>query len=827
MRTRILFALLALGGFLTKAQNFVPMPCTGYNIDGVAENTTAVSTTGGALDASDFVLYSAAYGTIYGAGTVGLPNNGLVASGTRTYQLATYTGSNVLHLLANGADTLVFSNPQAFPTISLLCYGTQGNATASVTVRFSDNSTQVFPTLTMTDWFSVASPVYAGFDRALRTTGAPALVGSAGNPRMMGLDLPINCANQGKTITKLIVRNTSASAHVCIMGVSGAVPVYSVTGNQNICVAAGTTLTASGFSTYTWQPVSNFAGSNSASVALSPTANTTYALIGTDATGCPGYTTVSVIVSTVSPVLSLAGSTQSVCLGAAATITASGALSYTLSSPAANGGSFVPTATSVYTVQGSNGCGVATATTMVTVSPLTITASASTNTVCSGSTTTLFASGASNYTWMPSANTLSVYSPVVLANTIFTLSGKTSSCNATATIAISTNPLPTLSIVASNSSICIGDAASFTVSGNAQTYTWTPGGLNTSTISLAPSVTTLVTVAGTNSYNCVSNAQVAILVKPSPTVALSATKYTVCAGSASTLTANGAASYTWNTGSLVNTAVVTPTVTQIYSVVATGSNGCLGSNTVQIMAFVPAVAVSANTAICFGGSAVVSASGAVSYTWANNNLGFGSFSASPTVTTIYTVNATVSYSPASLLCPANNTVLVTVNPLPSLSVSATRSVLCKGEKSVLTASASNTGMNYTWVAGSSTLSGASQTVNPSSTVFYALTGTDANGCSNTLQYQLKVNTCAGVEDVSLVDKGIRFYPNPANSEVYVLSDVATDIVLINALGEVIKEMPINAASAMKIRTDELPAGVYYVTENHDGKLQAKKLIITH
>src|SRR3954468_14383324 len=78
------------------AQTYLPVATTGYSLDGVAENTTAISTTGGPLDNSDFVLYSQYYGTLYGSTAVGLPNNGTLASGTRTYQLQSFTGFNVM-----------------------------------------------------------------------------------------------------------------------------------------------------------------------------------------------------------------------------------------------------------------------------------------------------------------------------------------------------------------------------------------------------------------------------------------------------------------------------------------------------------------------------------------------------------------------------------------------------------------------------------------------------------------------------------------------------------------------------------------------------------
>ena len=50
----VLFSLL----FKSGAQTFSPISTFGYNIDAVAENTTALATTGGAIDGSNFALYS-------------------------------------------------------------------------------------------------------------------------------------------------------------------------------------------------------------------------------------------------------------------------------------------------------------------------------------------------------------------------------------------------------------------------------------------------------------------------------------------------------------------------------------------------------------------------------------------------------------------------------------------------------------------------------------------------------------------------------------------------------------------------------------------------
>jgi hypothetical protein len=807
------------------AQTFVPMPCTGYNLDGVAENTTAVSTTGGALDASDFVLYSQFYGTLYSTG-FGLPNSGLMASGSRTYQLAAFTTSNTLHLFANGSDTLVFTNPQAFPVISLLCYGTQGNATASVTVRFTDNSTQVFNPLTMTDWFSVVGPVFSGFDRALRTTGVPALVGSNGNPRMMALDLPIACANQGKPVARIIVRNTSATAHVCIMAVSGQIPGYYISGNTLICSNGTSTLSASGLASYTWSAAGSFTGSNNGTITVNPNVTTVYTLSGTDALGCPGYSTIAVTVSSTTPVLSLAGTTQSVCLGAPATITASGALTYTLSSPAPNGVSFVPASTSVYSITGSNGCGAVTVTTAITVTPLSISATAANTLVCSGGATSLTAGGASNYTWMPGASNATILNTAPTSNTTYTLSGSTASCFATATIFIGTMPLPTLNIVASSTDICSGDQATLTVSGNALTYTWSPGNSNNTSITLSPLASTLYVVSATNSLNCMGTLQQVILVRQTPTVVLSASKYSVCPLGTSTLFAAGATNYTWSNNTNLNSLVLNPSATQVYSVTGSYTNQCSSTATLQVEVFNPTISVTSNTAICLGNSIVLTAGGANSYTWTNGNITFNPTTVTPSVSTIYTVNANINYTAAAVTCTASNTVQIMVNPMPSITAVSTRSSICKGEKVVLTGSSSSSPVTYVWAYGNVSVPGNTLAVFPVALQNYTVTGTDGNGCLGTAVLTVNVSGCTNIAKSGRPEAQISIYPNPSKGSFHIDGNQHATVSVFNAVGEIIRHCELNADNHFTDKIEGLDSGVYLVTTVAGGSSQSFRVVVS-
>lgn len=819
------FVLLALSK--TFAQNYLPIATTGYSLDGVAENTTAVSTTGGALDASDFILYSQYYGTLYSTSAVGLPNNGLITSGTRTYQLQNYTGFNVMHLFAGTKDSLNVVNPQPYPIISLLGFGTQGNATASITVRFTDNSTQVFSPITMDDWFTATTSVYNGFDRALRTSGAPALVASAGNPRMFGYDLPILCANQGKSIKRIIIQNNSASAHICVMAVSGTLPAYSINATPPfLCSGGSSTLGATGLSSYNWQPVGSFAGSNAATVNVSPSATTIYTLLGTDASGCPGYTTITLNVSGSAPVLSLTGSSSSVCLGAAATLSASGAVTYTWTGGVTNGVPFTPGSTSTYTVSGQNGCGITTAVATISVGPIPVSLASTSTVVCTNRTATLTASAtAFAYTWLP-VNVSGTMSSIAISpsvSTIYTVSVSNGTCQGTGTISIQANPVPTISSSAGSGSICPGDAANLSGIGGIN-YTWTPINQNGSNISVTPTVTTTYTLVGDNSFGCLNTALLTITVGIKPNLTLSASNASICNGGSTTLTAGAANTYTWVGGPNTNTYVVSPTQPTTYTVTGThATSGCNDTKTIDIDVFTPTVAIAGSSAVCAGSPASFTASGANSYNWQPGGLPFSVVSFTPTSNSVYTVNATSTSG--FLTCQTSATISVSVNPAPTLTSTIKKTILCVKETNTLTAGGAST---YVWTSGTGTLSGASITLTPNITgvIIYTVTGTNSVGCSASSTLQMTVNKCTGIDTYASSVTKVSIYPNPASAAFTIESEVAMDLVICNELGQLVRSIKLNENNAYKTNVEGLSSGIYFVNSADRAHSFKQKVVIT-
>jgi hypothetical protein len=147
-----------------------------------------------------------------------------------------------------------------------------------------------------------------------------------------------------------------------------------------------------------------------------------------------------------------------------------------------------------------------------------------------------------------------------------------------------------------------------------------------------------------------------------------------------------------------------------------------------------------NSPICAGSSTVLTATGAVSYTWMPGNLVGNPVTVNPMVTTTYTVTGA---SATGCLTSATKTINVIV--LPSLTTTVTNAAICTGASTTITVSGANT---YAWQPGA--LTGTSNTVSPAVTTVYTITGTHANGCTNTTTRMITVGSCAACDiDVTI------------------------------------------------------------------------------
>jgi hypothetical protein len=297
-------------------------------------------------------------------------------------------------------------------------------------------------------------------------------------------------------------------------------------------------------------------------------------------------------------------------------------------------------------------------------------------------------------------------------------------------------PKPTLSLSATTSSLCSGESTTLTAISNVPSYLWSTGA-TTSSISVTPSVGTYtytMQVTGTN--GCSNSGSIDITVNPKPTLATGASATTICNGESVTLSAiSNAVSYAWSNG------VTTPSFTTIpintgsipltisHSVIVTGANGCTNNGFISFDIHPsPAISLTANpNTICAGGSSILTANGTNTYVW-SNGLGTGATkTVSPLIATTYSVMGIDTNG-----CVDTASTTITINPSPTVSITASQNPVCAGSLSTLTAVGA---ANYIWNTGSI---GSQSIVSPSTTTTYSVVGTNTNGCTNTASITVTV-----------------------------------------------------------------------------------------
>lgn len=193
------------------------------------------------------------------------------------------------------------------------------------------------------------------------------------------------------------------------------------------------------------------------------------------------------------------------------------------------------------------------------------------------------------------------------------------------------------------------------------------------------------------------------------------------------ITASGASTYTWSTGE--QTASISVDVSGVYTVV--GSNTC-GTDeatvSVELSSEELSFAVSPDTIICPGGSALLSANGDYTFSWSAHP--FITFSeehlavVSPTVPAVFTVVASDENG-----CTGEQSVFVDVYDLPELSVSPDSFGFLEDEFE-LWAQADAEGTYY-WSPTEflSCTNCATTYSQPNQSMIYTVTFVDSNGCS--------------------------------------------------------------------------------------------------
>ncbi|MBK8626914.1 MAG: hypothetical protein IPN86_15510 [Saprospiraceae bacterium] len=249
--------------------------------------------------------------------------------------------------------------------------------------------------------------------------------------------------------------------------------------------------------------------------------------------------------------------------------------------------------------------------------------------------------------------------------------------------------------------------------------------------------------------------QVPVTISIAETSGLLINDGTICAGATATLTASGGGTYAWSTGA--TTASITASTAGAYTVTVTNAGCAFPVSTTIIVTPLPNAAIAVTDVsgttnndgiICQGATATLTASGGGTYLWSN-----GATTAGITTGVAGTYTVTVTNNG----CIASTSRTITVNPLPTASISLSETsgpvdndgMVYEGAVVYLTASGGGT---YLWSTGATT---ANITVTPMATTTYTVTVTNSNGCTATASRIITVEpnlcllVCSGNQNVTL------------------------------------------------------------------------------
>ncbi|MBI1836816.1 MAG: gliding motility-associated C-terminal domain-containing protein [Flavobacteriia bacterium] len=373
--------------------------------------------------------------------------------------------------------------------------------------------------------------------------------------------------------------------------------------------------------------------------------------------------------------------------------------------------------------------------------------------ICTPNEIILAASGAVTYSWSNGVSNGVPFNQNIGTVNYSVIGTSSFGCENVDSVKVTVNPLPIIQIQ-NDTSICFGNSVTLTASG-AQNYMWDFGVING--ISFTPMFSNLYTVVGTDSNGCQNSEQIAININPLPIVDGGLIS-SVCQGGQVILTASGAISFTWDQGVINGVPFTPPNGTTFYTVTGVDANGCSNSDQAIVTVYpLPIVEAGPDLELCFGEQAVLTATGASSYSWTNNVQNGVAFTPSLGVTNYTVTGISVNN------CVNSDQLAITVNSIPIMNAGLNDTV-CVGEFVTLSGSGGDT---YSW--NNNVINGASFAP-PVGTNVYTLTGIDSNGCTNAAQVIVVVNPLpnvnAGANQVVCVGASITLTATGASSYIW-------------------------------------------------------------
>lgn len=585
------------------------------------------------------------------------PNPAAICSGNSTTLTASGANTYTLNpgLIAGSSFTLNPSTTQTYTVVGMSSANCVSSNTVNATV-----SVNITPTV---NFSTTGTAICSGSTTTLSASGASTYTWT--NPVINTASVSVS---PNSTTIYTVVGKSTANCNSAPQQVTVTVnptPTVNISGINAICSSQSATLLASGANSYNW-----VSGPVTANYVVSPNTNTTYTVTGTNTAGnCTNTSIYTVSVST-TPTVNITAVNNVICVGQTASLSASGATSYTWTNPLNTTSQLTvnPISNTSYSLVGITGsCTSVPQVMTVTVNPLPLLSITGSTSICNGQNTNLTVNGATSYTWntASNANTINV-SPS--GSTNYSVIGiDANGCVNTKSVSLTVNPNPTLT-VAGSSVMCIGQTVSLSVSG-ANTYTWSTGA-TASSITANPASTTVYSITGLNTIgNCINAITFTVNVNSLPILNITGQNQ-ICNGTNAVLTVNGANTYTWSNGTVGNTVSVNPGSNQTYSVIGLiGTTSCSNTSNYSIsVANTPTLSLSTNSLLICGGNTgnlvVNSNNGATNFNWTGSGIVSGNNTQTITVNASGQYSVTASQTTGTLLCSSPMAVAnVTVTPV--------------------------------------------------------------------------------------------------------------------------------------------------------------------
>ncbi len=447
--------------------------CTGSSVTLSGSGANTYSWNNGVVNGVAFTPVSTTTYTLTGTSLQGCTNTDQVTV-TISSGITVNAGPDVT-ICSGTSTTLTASGATTYS------WSPGGQTTASITINPSSTTTY---TVTGTSAGCTASdnvtvtitsgaPINAGPDVSICTGGSTTLAASGGVTYAWdnGLGSGNNLSVSPASTTTYTVTGTDAGGCVGtdnLVVTVNSLPSVNAGLDQTICPGTSITLTGSGASTYSW----DFGVIDG--IAFTPSATTTYTLTGTSVQGCTNTDQVTITLS--APPTVTAGPDITVCPGTSATLTASGATTYSWTPGSQTTASITvnPSATTTYTVSGTdaNGC-TNSDQVQVTLAPLPTINAGPDASICTGSSTTLSATGGTSYTWNNGVTNGVAFSPSV--TTTYTVTGTSAAgCTNTDNVTITVNTSSPVTFTASSANGCVPQTITLTnTTPNAANCVWT------------------------------------------------------------------------------------------------------------------------------------------------------------------------------------------------------------------------------------------------------------------------------------------------------------------------------------------------------------------